>query len=591
MNQAILHNENDFSFFVPATLEKAKNKKGVTEMRIKGIASTSSAEDSDGETLHPEGFDVEPLLRKGFLNWDHQSKKNANAIVGEPDVAQIVNGGRDLYIEGFLYQDSEEAQQIYKLGTILEKNSPSRRLGFSIEGQVIERGCGPEFMNKEKTLRNPDYHPDLWAKVKRARITGCAITPCPKNPNTLMQIMKSQSVMDMDYDQDVLDEVEKAFTAEGASETGLLPEHIEGTINPNKSPLKDSKKKKKKEDEKDDVGRIIRKSEVYGLIADNYTTDVVKAQQIYSFIEKVNQKLFNMNTNAPITSEAIQKAFDFLNQADALVKSDSADKEDKEEGPSKEEIEKAQNADDTDENLEKAKVMCKGFMESNADITKGEMLDGLRKAGFSENTSEGACHACIQAASAAKDGGTITEASFPVINKSETVDEEKGGSAISDLITKSFTDTNELVKSLTANTNSKFSALGKILKSQTEQNELLKGQLDTLQKSNDELTQRLGKVENAPIPSKSMTRVGAVDKFEKSEQSNFPAGAEVYSMSKSEDREALGERLFAEASVSREQGRPDSIIENAVMDLEIQKSITNIVVLSRLKAKGIYVTK
>lgn len=691
-----------FSFFVPAEVKKGKSKDGVEEMRIKGIASSSSAEDSDGETLDPSGFDVKPLLAKGFLNWDHSFKKNPSAIVGQPDVAKIINGGRDLYIEGFLYPDSTEAQQIYKLAQVLEANSPDRRLGFSIEGQVIERGCGPQYLDKAGTISNPSFRAELWAQVKKARITGMAITPCPKNPNTLMQVMKSETAhmeMEKEYDEDFIEKAmsddfeglekggrgsgkyqhhkrskksgkekkfktskaaedsffkikdrvmkdygykdlddegyeedednimrdankifqekygyehyidavedaedfKKSISAEGLSAAGALPEDVENCKNPNKIPLNEPGTESKKamgtgntpgfetvEKAVDSttVGNLISKSEVYNLIANRYTTDVVKAKQIFSLIENVNTKLFNMNT--PITAEAIQKAFDFLDQA-SLSKSETgagetakledetkkAEKEaelkkaedDKKE---KEEKEKVEKAECTEENMKKAKEMCKGFMAANGDMTKGEMIDGLKKAGFGEATVTGAVESVISEANAEKDGGKITQESFPVINKGEE-----------SLILKSFTETTDLLKSFVHSTDKKFSSLGVLLKASTEQNVELKEQLDSLQKSNSALNKRLGIVENTPMPSKSITKVSAAEKFEKSVNAEGQEGKEnvmggddgIFDLTKAEDRSALGERMYADFEVSKEKGTPNTMLEKAIMDLEISKSL------------------
>ena len=99
-------NSNKFNFFVPLDLEKGSDGKGGTLIKIKGIAS-SEAEDSDGETLIPAGFDFGPLLKSGFLNWNHQAGKSAKAICGEPTSAKIINNGKDFYIEGFLYPNAQ----------------------------------------------------------------------------------------------------------------------------------------------------------------------------------------------------------------------------------------------------------------------------------------------------------------------------------------------------------------------------------------------------------------------------------------------------------------------------------------------------
>lgn len=161
---------NKFNFFVPLTLEKSGE---VGEMKISGVCS-SMVEDSDGETLDPTGFDFQPLLNSGYFNWNHQSGKTASAILGRPTSAQVINGGRDFYVEGVLYKGLDEAKYVYNLAKTLEQEDPTRRLGFSIEGQATERDS-----------INPK-------RIRKARITGIAITHCPKNPNTLLNIIKGE---------------------------------------------------------------------------------------------------------------------------------------------------------------------------------------------------------------------------------------------------------------------------------------------------------------------------------------------------------------------------------------------------------------
>lgn len=620
-----MSNIEKFSFWTPAELKKGKDKNGADEMMIKGIASSATS-DSDGETLQPVGFDYSALLSTGFLNWDHQAKKTSAAIVGEPTAAAIVNGGKDFYIEGRLYPDSEEAQSIYKLSTILEKNSKTRRLGFSIEGQVTERGCAEQWMDKAKTIQNP-----LWKQIKRARITGVAITPCPKNPNTLMQIMKGESaheLMEEEYDEDIQKaltdslskskcehiykdgvcelcgekEVVKAFTAGGASDAGLLPEHVEGTKNPNKWPLKDTVGS-------DAVGSYLKKSEIYDLIADRFTTDPEKAKQIFSFVQATNKKLFNMTE---VTKESIEKAFDFLNQAaDGLAKSKSDKEDDKDEDdksplgnsdtpakkepgddkdekkekkeekdePSEEEVEKAKVAE-----LEKAKGAAKDWIEKGK--PKGEAIDELVKSGYSLEVAQGAVESVVAAANASVNGGNVSAGTFA---KSE--DTDLGKEKDTELV-KSITESNELIKSLSRVVDGKFGALGTIMKHTVEQNELLKGEVDALRKSNSALNERLGIVEKTKIPAKSITKVGAAERFIEDQEGKekLSKSVDAYDLTKSEDVAALGDRMMAECVVAREKNEPNDLLEKAVADLEITKSLPSSV-LPYLRAKGIVIAK
>lgn len=170
-----MENNNDtFKMFIPFELVKGKeicDKNGKKrKMLFKGTASTAE-KDLDGETLDPNGFDYSIFMKSGHINWNHQSSKDPLAIIGEPTKAIVKNNKFE--IEGFLYEDSELAKKVYKLQDIFEKSSSTRRLGFSIEGNAIER----DPLNKKY--------------VKKALIMNVAIAPTPKNLGTSMSLVKA----------------------------------------------------------------------------------------------------------------------------------------------------------------------------------------------------------------------------------------------------------------------------------------------------------------------------------------------------------------------------------------------------------------
>ena len=182
-----LHPDSDFNFWMPAEIEKAKDKTGKEVMRIKGIASTID-EDSEGEVLEPMGFDLDRFLKIGFINWNHQAKNDPSKVIGEPDVAKIIDGGKKLYVEGNLYNDHPLAVSTYKLAETLSKNNSKRRLGFSIEGKAIER----DPMNPKR--------------ITKAMITGLAVTPTPVNQNTLVDLVKGtqkEDLVEYEFNDDI----------------------------------------------------------------------------------------------------------------------------------------------------------------------------------------------------------------------------------------------------------------------------------------------------------------------------------------------------------------------------------------------------
>lgn len=186
--------KDKISFWTPLDIIKSTDKKGNVQMKIKGLASTAD-EDADEEFLDPKGFDLSMFKSQGILNWHHKSGDDPSAIIGEPTAAKITKRG--LEIEGMLYADSKKARSVYALAQTLQKNSTTRRLGFSIEGKVLERD---------------EFNPKI---IKKAKITGCAITHMPKNSNTFMEIVKGEYEnpypdyeFNGDNDEDVLTKAE-----------------------------------------------------------------------------------------------------------------------------------------------------------------------------------------------------------------------------------------------------------------------------------------------------------------------------------------------------------------------------------------------
>jgi hypothetical protein len=177
---------NNFKFFCPVgVIQKAKDKEGNEIMRLGGIASTMD-KDSDGEFLDPTGFDISEFKKSGVINWHHQSKNSPSAIIGEPHKAEIRKDG--FYVEADLYPNSKLAQEVYEVAQVMALDSKTRRLGYSIEGTVVERD---------------EDNPKI---VKKAIITGLAITHMPKNAQTFADIIKGKVLVD--------DEEEKSLTTE-----------------------------------------------------------------------------------------------------------------------------------------------------------------------------------------------------------------------------------------------------------------------------------------------------------------------------------------------------------------------------------------
>lgn len=512
-------NKGKFNFFVPLNIEKGgENGKLV---KISGIASTD-AEDSDQETLIPAGFDFTPLLKSGFLNWNHQARTTSKAICGEPTSAKIINNGKDFFIEGVIYPN-EEGKNVVELAETLEKHSPNRRLGFSIEGQAIER----DVLNPKRVLK--------------ARITGVAITQCPKNPNTLMNIIKGEYADEFVEGQE--EENEKQVDKAMMVDQNLTPHTVEGEKKP------------------EELNQVLKKSDIYNQIYNRYTTDFEKAEKIHQFINKVKEN----NMSDKITPEILEKAFAILD--DSLEKSEEQkqlsdyDKKDEVANPEDEnkEVNKSEEVeedltksedddddDDDDDDFEKAmnaEVFAKSLFDQGQ--TSDEVIKSMVACGVNQKLAETACANCVAQANEAKDGGNIT-----ILKKSE----EENDIEKSEILQR-FDNIQELFET-------KVDAMKTILKSFNEDNKALKEEITLLKSQNAELLQ-------TPAPRKSISTVKALDRFEKSEDSN---GNEVYSLNDARSVKALGDRLMAEAEASRANGQINPILEKAVMDLEIAKS-------------------
>jgi hypothetical protein len=250
-----------FRFWCPVSISKAKDDDGNEVMRLGGIASTMD-EDSDGEFLDPQGFDIDDFKTIGVVNWHHQAKNSPATIIGEPHKAEIRKDG--FYVETDLYPSSPLAREVYELAQTMKRDSKNRRLGYSIEGSVIER----ESDNKTE----PGYK-----KIKKAKITGLAITHMPKNPKTFADIIKG-------YVEEDLDEEKALDTDSGAA---LKRESVDGYTVKNMSEEK-----------------------TYDKIFETFPgITIEKAEEVFNFLNKIKTY---MSKGKQIKSEDLEKAMSHL---------------------------------------------------------------------------------------------------------------------------------------------------------------------------------------------------------------------------------------------------------------------------------------
>lgn len=316
---------NNFNFWCPVEISKAIDQEtGEELMLLGGIASTAD-EDSDGEFLDPKGFDIKPLIESGMVNWHHQAKTCPATIVGEPLKAEIKKEG--LYIETKLYPSSQVARDIWELAKTLDKDSSTRRLGYSIEGKVLER--------KSENRNSPDYK-----KITKAIITGVAITHQPKNPKTFANIIKGE-IGDDFVEEDETKETTKFSKEEEKyyEETGIKEKSLD--TDSGRPLIKEDVDKKLK------VTTFGKSNVMERLFQDIPGISIEKAEKVYTLIKNIS----NMANKKTVTEEDILKAYDALGlEPDAsLVKADDSDVNENEEIDETEEEVKKSDDNDTEE--------------------------------------------------------------------------------------------------------------------------------------------------------------------------------------------------------------------------------------------------
>ena len=174
-----------FNFFtevdIPEEIFKASQQdesKKYDNMIVYGKASTND-EDKQGETLEPAGFDISSFLANGLINLEHfpTRKGDPSYWIGEPIDAKI--DGNDFFIKGKLWKDHPKARALWDTLNIMKSSGSTRKLGWSIEGNAIER----DKRNKKRILK--------------AKINHVCLTFSPVNANTYADILKGNQ--DEDY--------------------------------------------------------------------------------------------------------------------------------------------------------------------------------------------------------------------------------------------------------------------------------------------------------------------------------------------------------------------------------------------------------
>jgi len=146
---------------------------------VGGLISTES-KDRQQETVLQRGLDFSNFLRRGRFNENHE--RGIDAIIGRPEFVEVVEKGsmlpngqiapaRATWCEGWLLEEDERADKIWKKAMSLAKSDAQDLLGWSIEGGILKR-AGPDF----KT-------------IAKAVVSHVAITADPVNTDTRLDVL------------------------------------------------------------------------------------------------------------------------------------------------------------------------------------------------------------------------------------------------------------------------------------------------------------------------------------------------------------------------------------------------------------------
>lgn len=517
--------KKDFNFFLPITFEKGTSSTGEGDLyRFSGVASDNT-EDLDSQFLEPEGFDFSDLINKGFVNWNHNLKEDPGAAIGEVTKGEVFrgeDGATKFGIEGYLWGDSPLAQKAIKLQERLVKSGSKKSLGFSIEGKAIET----DPLNKKR--------------ITKARITGVALTPCPKNSNTFVNIIKgeySQPFIESEGDE----EIEEAIQAEGLV---TKPESVEH--NP----------------------KELTKGQVYEKIFEKYPYLSLSYQtKIYNFIHRYSKLTSPQDM---LTPEKIDQSFAELEKAEKESLS-------KEEGVTTEtELNKAEGGED-DTTLEKGK-------DKKSEDSEGGDEDEEEAKKFAKSAYDGKMSKEKLAECMIRKGYGLelsVKVSGNVVEEMNNLD-ANGGNITTGSLAKSITELRDRLEKAEQNNlllSEENRSLSVKLDRTTKMIRGLFNEVSEIQKGfNDELSEKDSLIKGlrnefdilkaTPLGRKSITNVQGLERFsdlEKGEKVVVKSGETILG----DVQEKISKAVVTHVTALRKQGRPDVDLEKSARDFSI----------------------
>lgn len=193
-----------FALWAPFDILKGDPNGGSEEPMVGKIGGIISVETTDqqGETLMQKGVDWHYFLEKGWFNYEHQS--GPENVLGHPErVTSVMHKGRPATaVEGVIYLHKAKGKEIFETAKAMRKAGTSRRLGFSVEGRVIERD------------------PSDRTKILKAQVLNVALTAHPVHPDARMEVLMRSMAM-VGY--------QNPATPSAGSISPLVPQHLEAT--------------------------------------------------------------------------------------------------------------------------------------------------------------------------------------------------------------------------------------------------------------------------------------------------------------------------------------------------------------------------
>ena len=170
--------------------------------KIGGIVSSETL-DQQNEFLAQDGIDWTYFLNKGWFNYEHAA--GPENVLGHPEsVTPVTYRGKPAHkVEGVLYLHKARAREIYETAEAMKKAGGRRKLGFSVEGQVVERD-----QNDRR-------------RITKAKVLNVAITAHPVHPDARLEVLaRSLTASGIGYQT-------PAQPAAGFSLSPLVPQHLE----------------------------------------------------------------------------------------------------------------------------------------------------------------------------------------------------------------------------------------------------------------------------------------------------------------------------------------------------------------------------